>query len=69
MQGVVKVYDPATGFGVVATDDGGEVYLRPGALTGSIFRTLRQGQRIIFATTSEDDKTYAHTVRIGSDGY
>ena len=69
MQGVVKVYDPATGYGVVATDGGDEVLLRPGALDGSIFRTLRQGQRIVFDTTSEDDREYAHTVRIGSDGY
>ena len=69
MQGVVKVYDPANGFGVIATDDGTEVYLRPGALSGIIFPTLRQGQRIVFATTPEDEKVYAHTVRIGSDGY
>ncbi len=69
MQGVVKVYDPATGYGVIATDAGSEVFLRPGALDGSIFRTLRQGQRIVFETASEDDRLYAHTVRIGSDGY
>ncbi len=69
MQGVVKVYDPATGYGLIAADDGGEVALRPGALAGSIFRTLRQGQRIVFSTTAEDDRVYAHTVRIGSDGY
>jgi CspA family cold shock protein len=69
VQGVVKVYDPATGYGVVLDDDGGEVFLRPGALSGSIFRMLRQGQRIVFDTVSEDGRTYVHTVRIGSDGY
>jgi cold shock CspA family protein len=69
VQGVVKVYDPVTGHGIVVADDGTEVFLRPGALAGSIFRTLRQGQRIVFETASEDDRTYAASVRIGSDGY
>ena len=69
-QGVVKVYDPTTGFGVVVQDsDQSEVLLRPGSLKGSIFRTLRQGQRINFDVTAEDTASYASTVRIGSDGY
>lgn len=69
-QGVVKVYDPTTGFGVVVADsDRSEVLLRPGSLKGSIFRTLRQGQRINFDVSSEDGKDYVTGVRIGSDGY
>ena len=69
-QGTVKVYDPKTGFGVVVRDDDqAEVLLRPGSLKGSIFRTLRQGQRITFEETPEGDSVYASTVRIGSDGY
>jgi len=68
-QGVVKVYDPKTGFGVIVSDvDRSEVLLRPGSLKGSIFRTLRQGQRINFGVAEEGDKTYASSVRIGSDG-
>ena len=69
MQGVVKVYDPTTGFGTVLLDDGAtEVLLGPGSLKGSIFRTLRQGQRIVFDTREEDGRTYATGVRLGSDG-
>ena len=35
MQGVVKMYDPVTGTGVVLTEaDQTEVYLRPGSLKG-----------------------------------
>ena len=68
MQGVVKSYDPGTGFGVVVPDEGGEVYLRPGALSGSIFRTLRQGQRIVFDTREEEGGLFATRVRLGSDG-
>jgi cold shock CspA family protein len=70
MQGVVKVYDPKTGVGVVITDtDRSEVLLRPGSLKGSIFRTLRQGQRIVFDTEQDGDRTFARSVRMGSDGY
>lgn len=69
-QGVVKTYDPITGYGVVVPDEGGaEVYLRPGSLTGSIFRMLRQGQRIVFDVTSEDDRSYAGNIRVGQGGY
>lgn len=70
MQGVVKVYDPSTGIGVVVRDDDrSQVLLRPGSLTGSIFRTLRQGQRITFDMVDEDEQSFAYRVRIGSDGY
>ena len=69
MQGTGKVYDPTTGYGVVVLDDGEtEVMLAPGALKGSIFRTLRQGQRILFETTEDEGRTFATAVRLGSDG-
>jgi cold shock CspA family protein len=49
MQGVVKMFDPATGEGIVVKDtDRSEVVLAAGALEGSIFRMLRQGQRVVF---------------------
>lgn len=70
MQGVVRVYDPVTGAGVVVRDDDrSEVFLKPGALAGSIFRTLRQGQRIIFDLEESEGRPYATAVRIGSDGH
>lgn len=70
MQGVVKIYDPLTGAGIVVNDlDRSEVLLRPGSLAGSIFRMLRQGQRIVFDIVDEGGRSYATSVRIGSDGY
>lgn len=49
MQGVVKMFDPATGEGIVLTDtDRTEYVLARDALDGSIFRMLRQGQRVVF---------------------
>jgi CspA family cold shock protein len=69
-QGVVKVYDPVTGVGIVVRDtDRSEVLLRPGSLKGSVFRTLRQGQRIIFDTVDEDGRQFVSSIRLGQDGY
>jgi cold shock CspA family protein len=69
-QGVVKVYDPVTGVGIIVTDnDKSEVFLRPGSLQGSVFRTLRQGQRLVFDRVDEDDHAYASNLRMGQDGY
>ena len=70
MQGVVKVYDPATGIGVlVRDDDRSEVFLRPGSLEGSMFRMLRQGQRVIFDVADDGGRLFATNLRFGSDGY
>ena len=69
-QGVVKTYDPVTGIGIVVRDtDPSEVFLRPGSLQGSVFRTLRQGQRILFDPVEEEDRTYVSSIRLGQDGY
>ncbi len=65
MQGVIKAYDPATGDGVVMRDtDLGEFDLAPDALEGSIFRMLRQGQRVTFTL---DGAGRATQLRIGSE--
>jgi CspA family cold shock protein len=69
VQGVVKVYDPITGVGLILLDDRTEVQLRPGSLEGSMFRMLRQGQRILFEVDEEDGERYARDLRFGSDGY
>jgi CspA family cold shock protein len=69
-QGVVKTYDPVTGAGIVVRDiDRVEVYLRPGSLEGSVFRTLRQGQRVLFDSVEDDGRTFISSLRLGQDGY
>ncbi|GMR02693.1 MAG: hypothetical protein BMS9Abin20_1039 [Acidimicrobiia bacterium] len=69
MQGFVKVYDDATGIGIIVRDDDrSEVLLKPGSLDGSMFRFLRQGQRVRFDVT-DDDQPVAKDLRFGSDGY
>jgi cold shock CspA family protein len=65
VQGVIKSYDPGTGDGVILTDtDFAEFDLAPGALEGSVFRMLRQGQRVIFDL---DETGRAYALRLGSE--
>ena len=68
--GVVKSYDPNSGNGIVVLDtDKTEVYIQPGSLKGSIFRTLRQGQRINFTISELDGMQTISEVKIGQGGY
>lgn len=65
MQGVIKSYDPGTGLGTVVRDtDRSEHDLAPDALAGSVFRMLRQGQRVVFDL---DEGGRATRLRLGSE--
>ena len=65
MQGVIKAFDPGTGDGIVITDtDLAEYDLAADALVGSLFRMLRQGQRVIFDLDTDGRAT---RLRLGSE--
>jgi cold shock CspA family protein len=65
MQGVIKSYDPGTGDGSVLTDVGLQEFdLARNALDGSVFRMLRQGQRVIFDLDTDGRAT---RLRLGSE--
>jgi cold shock CspA family protein len=66
VQGVVRIYDPQSGEGIVVTDtsDRAELVLAPDALEGSLFRMLRQGQRVNFELDADGRAT---RIRIGSE--
>ena len=65
MQGVIKSFDPASGDGILVRDtDLSEFDLAGNALDGSLFRMLRQGQRVIFEL---DDAGRATRLRLGSE--
>ena len=65
MQGVVKSYDPSTGDGVIMSEsDLSDVDLAADALEGSLFRMLRQGQRVQYDL---DDHGRATRLRLGSE--
>jgi cold shock CspA family protein len=65
VQGVIKSYDPGSRDGIVMRDtDLAEIDLAPDALRGSVFRQLRQGQRVIFDLDGEGRATH---LRLGSE--
>ena len=65
MQGVIKAYDPASGDGLIMCDtDLADYEMAPDALEGSIFRWVRQGQRVIFEL---DDTGRATGLHLGSE--
>ncbi|MEY3589249.1 MAG: hypothetical protein RJA47_1845 [Actinomycetota bacterium] len=65
MQGVIKAYDPANGEGIVISDtDLSEYNLASNALEGSVFRMVRQGQRVVFDL---DAAGRATALRLGSE--
>lgn len=58
-------YDPDSGGGTCVLDDGTELDIAPGALSGSGLRHLRAGQRITVTTAERDEReTYVDGVRI-----
>jgi CspA family cold shock protein len=65
MQGVIKAYDPESKLGVLVCDtDLSDYDLADDALEGSVFRMLRQGQRVIFEL---DERGRATRLRLGSE--
>jgi hypothetical protein len=65
VQGVVRTFDPLTREGTVLCDrDRAEYTLALDALDASIFRMLRQGQRVNFDV---DGAGLATRVRIGAE--
>jgi len=65
MQGVIKSYDPGTRTGVIVSDtDLAEYDLAADALDGSVFRMLRQGQRVVFRL---DEGGAATRLSLGSE--
>ena len=65
MQGVVKSYDPGSGDGLIVRDsDLVEFEMAEGALEGSIFRMLRQGERVVFELDGDNNAT---GLKLGSE--
>ena len=65
MQGVIKSHDPGTGDGVLINEaDLADIDLAENALEGSVFRMLRQGQRVNFDLDEQGRDTQ---LRLGSE--
>ena len=65
LQGVVKSYDPVSGVGTIICDtDLNDYECTRSALVGSVVRSLRQGQRVVFDL---DGGSLAVRLRMGSE--
>ena len=53
-QGIVKWFDDKKGYGFIAADDGGDVFLHHSALRGPEPQTIREGDRASFTTVQGD---------------
>ncbi len=52
MQGKVKWFDEAKGYGFIVPDDGSkDVFVHFSAITGEGFKTLKEGDEVTFETT------------------
>jgi len=47
-QGTVKWFNEAKGFGFIAREDGGDVFVHYSAIQGNGFRTLAEGDSVTF---------------------
>jgi len=52
LQGKVKWFDEAKGYGFIVPDDGSkDVFVHFSAITGEGFKTLKEGDEVTFETT------------------
>lgn len=50
-KGTVKWFNNAKGYGFIARDSGGDVFVHESAIQSSGFRSLQEGQRVQFNVT------------------
>lgn len=48
MQGKVKWFNDKKGYGFIGREDGADVFVHHSAITGSGFRSLKEGERVEF---------------------
>ena len=60
--GTVKWFNDAKGFGFISRENGPDVFVHFRAITGSGFRTLTEGQRVVFDLTQGQKGPQAENV-------
>ena len=63
-EGTVKWFNPDKGYGFVAREEGDDVFVHFSEIQGEGFKTLDEGQKVIFeVTTGQNGKLQATNVR------
>ena len=62
-QGTVKWFNEAKGFGFIAQENGGDVFVHFSAIEGDGFKTLADGDRVEFEVTQGPKGPSAKNVR------
>lgn len=62
-EGVVKWFDQKKGYGFIAAKDGGDVFVHYSAIAMEGFRTLEEGQRVVFEVRKSDKGMQASDVK------
>jgi CspA family cold shock protein len=62
-QGTVKWFNEAKGYGFIARDSGGDVFVHVSAIQAGGFRTLQEGQRVQFSVTKGPKGLQAENVQ------
>ena len=62
-QGTVKWFNADKGYGFIAVDGGRDVFVHFSAIQSDGYRTLEEGQRVVFDITQSDRGPQAEAVR------
>jgi CspA family cold shock protein len=62
MTGVVKWFNDAKGYGFIQTEAGNDVFVHFSAISGSGYRSLREGQQVQFSIVTERGRERAADV-------
>lgn len=61
--GKVKWFDNKKGFGFIVHDDGKDVFVHHTAITGQGFKTLQEGEQVLFELIQSDKGLKAQNVQ------
>jgi len=62
MQGTVKWFNEAKGYGFITPDEGNDVFVHFSAILGEGFKTLAEGQRVEFEVVQGENGPQAANV-------
>lgn len=61
-QGIVKWFNAEKGFGFIEMEGGGDVFVHYSAISGDGFKSLEEGQKVVFDITEGDRGPQASNV-------